>query len=124
MFAHHWLGGEWVDSEKRMESINPANGETIGTYTEAGEAEATLAIAAALKAFRETDWRKNRRLRAKVLNDTEEVQDRKNFPRVGKMSTTIPPGLTRCFDSLGDRVPLQSNTTSKVPLRDVGHGIE
>jgi betaine-aldehyde dehydrogenase len=52
-----------------MESINPANGETIGTYTEAGEAEATRAIAAALKAFRETDWRKNRRLRAKVLND-------------------------------------------------------
>ena len=68
MFAHHWIGGEWVDSDKRMESINPANGETIGTYTEAGEAEATRAIAAALKAFRETDWRKNRPLRAKVLN--------------------------------------------------------
>jgi acyl-CoA reductase-like NAD-dependent aldehyde dehydrogenase len=32
MFAHHWIGGEWVDSQKRMESINPANGETIGTY--------------------------------------------------------------------------------------------
>jgi betaine-aldehyde dehydrogenase len=69
MFAHHWIGGEWVDSEKRMESINPANGERIGTYTEAGEAEATLAIAAALKAFKETDWCKSRRLRAKVLND-------------------------------------------------------
>ena len=69
MFAHHWIGGEWVDSQKRMESINPANGETIGTYTEAGEAEAARAIAAALKAFRETDWRKNRSLRAKVLND-------------------------------------------------------
>ena len=68
MFAHHWIGGEWVDSDKRRESINPATGETIGTYTEAGEAEATRAIAAALKAFRETDWRKNRPLRAKVLN--------------------------------------------------------
>jgi Aldehyde dehydrogenase family len=68
-FAHHWISGEWVDSEKRMESINPANGETIGTYTEAGQATATRAIAAALKAFRETDWRKNRPLRAKVLND-------------------------------------------------------
>ncbi len=68
MFAHHWIGGEWVDSDKRRESIDPATGETIGTYTEAGEAEATRAIAAALKAFRETDWRKNRPLRAKVLN--------------------------------------------------------
>jgi betaine-aldehyde dehydrogenase len=69
IFAHHWIGGEWVDSEQRMESINPATGETIGTYTEAGAAEATRAIAAALKAFRETDWRENRHLRAKVLND-------------------------------------------------------
>jgi betaine-aldehyde dehydrogenase len=32
MFAHHWIGGEWVDSDKRRESINPATGETIGTY--------------------------------------------------------------------------------------------
>jgi betaine-aldehyde dehydrogenase len=69
MHVHHRIGGEWVDSAKRMESINPATGETIGTYTEAGAAEATRAIAAALKAFRETDWRKNRPLRAKVLND-------------------------------------------------------
>src|ERR1700739_4303147 len=69
IFARHWIGGERVETTKRMESINPANGETIGTYTEAGKAEATRAIAAALKAFRETDWQKNRCLRAKVLND-------------------------------------------------------
>jgi betaine-aldehyde dehydrogenase len=69
MLARHWIGGEWVDSQQRMESINPATGETIGTYTEAGAAEATRAIAAALKVFRETDWPKNRGLRAKVLND-------------------------------------------------------
>ena len=41
MFAHHWISGDWVDSQKRMGSINPATGETIGTYTEAGAAEAT-----------------------------------------------------------------------------------
>jgi betaine-aldehyde dehydrogenase len=67
--ARHWIDGEWVDAQGRVESINPATGETIGTYTEATETEATRAIAAALRAFRETDWRQNRRLRAKTLND-------------------------------------------------------
>jgi betaine-aldehyde dehydrogenase len=67
--ARHWINGEWVDAQDRVASINPATGETIGSYTEATEAEATRAIAAALKAFRETDWRGNRRLRAQVLND-------------------------------------------------------
>ena len=67
--ARHWIDGEWADARDQAESINPATGETIGTYTEAGEAEATRAITAALRAFRETGWRVDRRLRAKVLND-------------------------------------------------------
>ena len=70
--AHHWIDGDWVDSQVRAPSIDPATGETIGTYTEAGEAEANSAITAALRAFRETDWGENRRQRAKVLNDMAE----------------------------------------------------
>ncbi len=64
--ARHWIDGDWVESQERAQSVNPANGQTIGTYTEAGEVEATRAIAAALRTFRETDWRENRRLRAKA----------------------------------------------------------
>jgi betaine-aldehyde dehydrogenase len=67
--ARHWIDGAWVDAQDRVESINPATGEAIGSYTEATDAEASQAIAAALRAFRETDWRENRRLRAKVLNN-------------------------------------------------------
>jgi betaine-aldehyde dehydrogenase len=67
--ARHWIDGAWVDARDRVESINPATGEAIGSYTEATDAEASQAIAAALKAFRETDWRENRRLRARVLNN-------------------------------------------------------
>ena len=69
LVARHWIDGEWVDTQQRAQSINPANGETIGTYTEAGEAEAKRAIAAALRVFRETDWRQDRRLRAKAINE-------------------------------------------------------
>ncbi len=67
--ARHWIGGEWTDAAKPAESMDPATGEAIGTYTEAGEAEAAKAVAAALNAFRNTVWRDDRRLRAKVLNE-------------------------------------------------------
>jgi betaine-aldehyde dehydrogenase len=69
LHARHWIDGEWVDASVRAESVDPATGATIGSYTEATEAQAVRAIAAALKAFTDTDWRGNRRLRAKVLND-------------------------------------------------------
>ena len=61
--ARHWIDGEWVDGEQRSQSVNPADGEIIGSYTEAGEREAQRAIAAALRAFRRTEWPQNRRLR-------------------------------------------------------------
>ena len=67
--ARHWIGGEWVDSNTRLDSINPATGETIGTYADGGEAEAVQAIAVARKAFAETAWRSDRRLRAKAINE-------------------------------------------------------
>ena len=67
--ARHWIGGEWIDSAKPAQSVNPATGEPIGTYTEAGEAEAANAITAALDAFRHSAWRNDRRLRAKALNE-------------------------------------------------------
>src|SRR6516225_877608 len=67
--ARHWIDGEWVDGSQPAQSINPANGDVIGTYTEAGEVEAKRAIAAAVRVFRETDWSENRHLRARVLND-------------------------------------------------------
>src|SRR5258708_10739334 len=67
LIARHWIDGEWIDGSERSHSIDPATGETIGTYTEAGEAEANRAIAAALREFERSDWRENRRLRARVL---------------------------------------------------------
>jgi betaine-aldehyde dehydrogenase len=67
--AQHWIDGEWVDGGERAQSINPANGEPIGSYTEAGEAQALRAISAALRAFHETAWRADRRLRARAINE-------------------------------------------------------
>jgi betaine-aldehyde dehydrogenase len=67
--ARHWIGGEWVDSENRLSSINPATGDAIGTYADGGKVEAARAISAARRAFMETEWRHDRRLRARAIHE-------------------------------------------------------
>jgi delta 1-pyrroline-5-carboxylate dehydrogenase len=66
--ALHWIDGKWIDSGEHKDSINPATGEVIGQYSDGGRAEAALAVRVALQKFRETDWKCNRALRARVLN--------------------------------------------------------
>ena len=43
--AQHWIGGEWVVSNRVSESTNPATGETLGQWYDGGEAEARAAVA-------------------------------------------------------------------------------
>jgi betaine-aldehyde dehydrogenase len=66
--AMHWIGGQWLNSGEQRESVNPATGEVIGSYVNGGREEAELAVNAAVHAFRETAWKHNRSLRARVLN--------------------------------------------------------
>lgn len=65
--AQHWIDGEWVDTVKHGFSVNPATGEQIGVYADGGLKEAQRAVKAALCAFRETSWKNDHALRAKVL---------------------------------------------------------
>lgn len=67
--ARHWIGGKWVDSPSCQESRNPATGEKIGTYADAGEEEVAQAIHSAVEAFRAGQWRNDRRLRARAINE-------------------------------------------------------
>jgi betaine-aldehyde dehydrogenase len=66
--ALHWIDGEWVDTPHRLDSINPATGEIIGSYAVASEQTAKDAVAVARRVFLESPWRGDRRLRARVLN--------------------------------------------------------
>ena len=70
--ARHWIDGHWRDSAEHKDSINPATGEVIGRYALAGEDEAREATAAALRTFRETNWKNDRNLRSRVLNEMAE----------------------------------------------------
>jgi acyl-CoA reductase-like NAD-dependent aldehyde dehydrogenase len=67
--ARHWIDGQWRDSVDHRDSINPASGEKIGVYAFGKTEQAADAVAAAVRAFRDTDWKTNRELRACVLNE-------------------------------------------------------
>ncbi len=65
--AMNWIDGEWIDAEKHGTSFNPSTGEPIGKYADGGLKEFQKAIKKALRAFNETQWKKDHALRSKVL---------------------------------------------------------
>lgn len=73
--ARNWINNQWVENKNQKESFNPATGEVIGTYADGGIQEAADAVAAAKKAFLESEWRKNRHLRSRVLNQLADQFD-------------------------------------------------
>lgn len=66
--ALNWVGGEWIDSEEHRPAFDPATGNEIGTFALADAEDVRHAVDVADQAFRESDWRHDRQLRAKVLN--------------------------------------------------------
>jgi betaine-aldehyde dehydrogenase len=66
--ALHWIDGGWVDSGEYHDSVNPATGEIIGSFSMGTPKEAEAAIAAAKRAFKAPGWRTDRMLRSRVLN--------------------------------------------------------
>ncbi len=73
--ALNWINGEWVDSGHHKDSINPATYEVIGQYADATHEDAENAIAAAKYAFKNTVWKDDRLLRARVLNEMADLFD-------------------------------------------------
>ena len=53
----NFIGGEWVDaaSGETFESVEPATGETLGTFPRSGAEDVDRAVAAAKAAYE--DWR-------------------------------------------------------------------
>ena len=66
--AKHWINGEWLAQGAEKQSINPANGQSIGTYFDGDAAVAQAAIDAASAAFKLDGWRVDSMLRSTVLS--------------------------------------------------------
>lgn len=85
--AKNWINGEWVDSVTHKNSINPANYEIIGQYADATESDVATAIAAAKYAFRYTEWKDNRALRAKALHELADAFEKNSNNLIDILST-------------------------------------
>ena len=69
------IDGELVasDSGKTFDNVNPATEEVLGSVADASAAEMQRAIAAARRAFDETDWSTNHSFRKRCLEQLQEA---------------------------------------------------
>jgi aldehyde dehydrogenase (NAD+) len=69
------IDGELVEAEsgQRFDNINPATEEVLGQVADASAADMQRAIAAAKRAFEETDWPRNPGLRKRCLEQLQEA---------------------------------------------------
>jgi aldehyde dehydrogenase (NAD+) len=92
-----FIDGELVDaaSGKTYPNINPATEEVMGAVADAGTADMDRAIAAARRAFDETDWSTNHAFRLKCLGQLQQglraIQD--DFKQQISAETGAPMGI-------------------------------
>ncbi len=71
--AKQLIDGRWLThvsgGERIGQAINPATGDVAALFCDGTAAEAEAAVAAALRAFDNTAWKRSPRLRAEVLLD-------------------------------------------------------
>lgn len=121
--ARHWIGGEWLDSGEHGESVNPATGEVISSYAKGGREEAELAVDAALRAFRETDWKDNRSRRARVLNAMAARFEARAEPLARLLATEVGKILPHArFET--STVPFNLRFNAALTLSDHGRAAE
>ncbi len=96
--AQLFIDGALTDAEgaRVYEVINPATEEVAGVAADASAADADRAIAAARRAFDETDWSTNRDQRLKALRQFRDAI-KANLPQLRLLvaaETGCPPGLS------------------------------
>jgi betaine-aldehyde dehydrogenase len=121
--ALNWIDGEWCDSERHGDSMDPATGGTIGRYAQGGIAEAQRAITAAKRAFREEDWKNNRVLRARVLNIMADRFEANAEALARLITTENGKTLEHARFEIGI-VPLTLRFNAALALTDHGHNAQ
>ena len=83
--AKHWIHGEWATTGVEKQSINPADGKSIGTYFDGDAETAQAAITAASIAFKAEGWRTDPMMRATALSHMADVY----AARLGEVIETL-----------------------------------
>ena len=121
--ARHWIGGEWIDSASTRDSIDPATSNRIGTYADASEADAARAIDVALQVFRTTNWREDRRLRARALNEMADRFEARTEELVAILSLENGKIVPEARFEIG-MVPQKLRFYAALALTDYGRAME
>jgi len=87
--AMHWIGGQWVESDRHNESINPATGEVIGSYADGGRKEAELAVSAAVRAFQETDWKDTTGSRVRLRHNSKSTREELQVVQITRQPQSV-----------------------------------
>src|SRR5271156_3450800 len=121
--ALNWINGEWVNANKTTDSFDPATGERIGTYADASREDAAAAITAAVRAFRDSDWKENRHLRAKVLNQIADRFEARRDDLIHILS--LENGKVRAEAALEvDMIPTRLRYWASAVLTNYGRALE
>jgi aldehyde dehydrogenase (NAD+) len=92
------IDGELVGarSGRTLDNVNPATEEVLGTVSDAGHDDVAAAIAAARRAFDETDWTTNRPLRKRCLLELQAAigREREGFRAEIVAEAGAPIGIT------------------------------
>ena len=121
--ALNWIDGEWVNANKTTDSFDPATGERIGTYADASREDAAAAIAAAVRTFRDSDWKENRHLRAKVLNQIADRFEARRDDLIHILS--LKNGKVRAEAALEvDMIPPRLRYWASAVLTNYGRALE
>jgi betaine-aldehyde dehydrogenase len=121
--ALNWIDGEWVDAVKRTDSFDPATGERIGTYADASRDDAATAIGVAVRTFRESEWKDNRHLRAKVLNQIADCFEARREDLIGILS--LENGKVRAEAAFEvDMIPKKFRYWASAVLTSYGRALE
>jgi acyl-CoA reductase-like NAD-dependent aldehyde dehydrogenase len=70
---HLLIDGKLVEASRTFPSVNPATGDVLGHAPDATVADAEAAVAAARRAFDETDWSTNTELRIRCLEQLHQT---------------------------------------------------
>jgi betaine-aldehyde dehydrogenase len=121
--ALNWIDGSWVDGTKRTDSFDPATGQRIGTYADASREDAAAAIAVASRTFRVSEWKDNRHLRAKVINQIADCFEARREDLIGILS--LENGKVRAEAAFEvDMIPKKFRYWASAVLTSYGRALE
>ncbi|NUS05013.1 MAG: aldehyde dehydrogenase family protein [Nonomuraea sp.] len=121
--ARNFVNGDWSDGHAVGESRSPATGEVIGTYADAGAVTAGNAIAAARAAFRDTDWARDRDLRARALLEMADRMAERRDELVSLLSRENGKKLGDAAMEIGSTIP-KLRYNAALALTDTGRAAE